>query len=135
MLFTEAPVINASEKKFNITEGDSITCTATGYPAPDIVWLNMNNNESEVDKDRLETYNSMGVGNLSIISVAMTVGRNDTGVYKCIANNSISYDTRTINITVHCKKLCIATANGYFNKTFVCIYSNSSHRDNRTSSN
>ena len=103
MLFTEAPVITASEKEFNITEGDSITCAATGYPAPEIVWLNMNNNGSEVDKDRLETDNSMGVGNLSIISVAMTVGRNDTGVYICIANNSIGNDTHTINITVNCK--------------------------------
>ena len=43
------------------------------------------------------------VGNLYNVSVSMTVGRNDTGVYTCIANNSIGNDTRTINITVHCK--------------------------------
>ena len=104
MLFTEVPVITGSEKEFNIIEGDSITCTATGYPVPDIVWLN--SIDSVVDKDRLKTDNSMGVGNLSIVNVSMTIGRNDTGVYKCIANNSIGNDTRTINITVHCKELC-----------------------------
>ena len=105
MLFTEAPVITGSEKEFNITEGDNITCTATGYPVPDIViWLN--SNESVVDKNKLKTDNSTGIGNLSIVNVSMTIGRNDTGVYKCIANNSIGNDTRTINITVHCKELC-----------------------------
>ena len=105
ILFTEIPVITASEQEFNITEGDIITCTATGYPVH-IVWLN--NDGSEVDKNRVKTDNAMatGVGNLTNVSVSMTIGRSDTGVYTCIANNSIGNDTRTINITVNCKELC-----------------------------
>ena len=88
---------------YNITEGDSVTCTATGYPVPDIVWLN--NDGSVVDKNRIKTDSAMatGVGNLYNVSVSMTVGRNDTGVYICIVNNSIGNDAQTINITVNCK--------------------------------
>ena len=106
ILLTEIPLITASEQEFNITEGDIITCTATGYPVPDIVWLN--NDGSEIDKNRVKSDSTMatGVGNLSNVSVSMIIGRNDTGVYICIANNSIGNDTRTINITVNCKELC-----------------------------
>ena len=108
-VFTAIPIIDITETEqvYNITEGDaSITCTATGYPVPDIVWLN--NDGSEVDKNRVKTDSTMatGVGNLYNVSVSMTIGRNDTGVYACIANNSIGNDTHTINITVSCKELC-----------------------------
>ena len=95
---------------YNITEGDtSITCTATGYPVPDIVWLN--NDGSVVDKNRIKTDGAMatGVGNLYNVSVSMTVGRNDAGAYTCVANNSIGNDARTINVTVNCKELAIAS--------------------------
>ena len=100
MYLTAIPVIDTieTEQVYNATEGDSITCTATGYPVPDIVWLN--NDKSVVDKNRIKTDSAMatGVGNLYNVSVSMTVGRNDAGVYICIANNSIGNDTRTINI-------------------------------------
>ena len=90
---------------YNITEGDTITCTATGYPVPDIVWLN--NDGSVVDKNRIQTDSAMatGVGNLYNVSVSMTIEINDAGAYICFANNSIGNDTHTVNITVHCKEL------------------------------
>ena len=94
---------------YNITEGDNITCTATGYPVPDIVWSK--NDRSVVDKNRIQTDSAMatGVGNLYNVSVSMTVGRNDAGAYTCVATNSIGNDTRTINVTVNCKELAIAS--------------------------
>ena len=102
-----APVITIQEieQAFNVTEGDSITCTATGYPVPDIVWLN--NDGSVVDKSRLVTGSVMatGVGNVYSLSVSMIVGRSDSGVYKCLATNSVGNNTNTINITVNCKEL------------------------------
>ena len=103
ILFTEIPVITASEQEINITEGNVITCTAAGYPVPDIVWLN--NDESVVDENRIKTDRAIatGVGNLSSVSVSMTIGRNDAGVYTCVANNAIGNDSSSINITVHCK--------------------------------
>ena len=106
-VFTAIPVIDTieTEQVYNITEGDSITCTATGYPVPDIVWLN--NDGSVVDENRIKTDSAMatGVGNLYNVSVSMIVGRNDAGVYECNANNSIGDDVQTIDIIVNCKKL------------------------------
>ena len=94
---------------YNITEGDTITCTATGYPVPDIVWVN--NDGSVVDKNRIQTDGAMatGVGNVYNVSVSMTVERNDAGAYTCVANNSIGNDIRTINVTVNCKELAMAS--------------------------
>ena len=110
-VFIAIPVIDITETEqlYNITEGDtSITCTATGYPVSDILWLN--NDGSEVDKNRVKTNSAMatGVGNLYNVSVSMTIGRSDAGVYTCIANNSIGNDTHTTNITVNCKGIAIA---------------------------
>ena len=90
-------------RAYNVTEFDYITCTATGHPVPDIVWLN--NDGSVVDEDRLITDSvvAAGVGNLSSISVSMIVRRNDGGIYSCFANNSAGNDTSTIHINVQCK--------------------------------
>ena len=100
-----APVITIpdTEHTFNATDSNRITCTAEGYPTPDIIWLN--NNGSEVDKDRLIASSVMatGVGNITNKSVAINITRDDGGVYTCIANNSVDSNTSIINITVQCK--------------------------------
>ena len=105
MYLTAIPVIDTieTEQVYNITEGGSITCTATGYPVPDIVWLN--NDGSVVDENRIKTDGAMatGVGNLYNVSVSMTVGRSDGGIYTCHASNSVGSDTSTVHITVQCK--------------------------------
>ena len=103
-MFTAIPIITILEE-YTVTEGDNITCTATGYPEPDIVWLN--HDGSVVDKNRLVTDSEIttGVDNLVKVNVSMTVRRNDGGVYKCVANNSVGNNTSIINITVNCKEL------------------------------
>ena len=80
-----------------------ITCTATGYPVPDIVWLN--NDGSVVDEDRLIPGSIMttDITNVPGVSVSMIVRRSDGGVYTCVANNSVGNDTSTIHITVQRK--------------------------------
>ena len=97
-------------RQFNIIEGSnkSITCTATGYPVPTVVW--QNSDGSSFSNNRLESgspvISSTGVGNVSSVSVElMVIGamRVDTGMYRCSANNSVSSTTRNINITVQCK--------------------------------
>ena len=98
-------------QEFNITEGSngSITCTATGYPVPTVVW--QNSDGSSVSNGRLESgspvnISSTGVGNVTSVSVElMVIGamRVDTGMYRCSANNSVSNTTRNITITVQCK--------------------------------
>ena len=96
-----APVITTphTNRAYNITDGDRVTCTATGYPIPDIIWLNSDG--SLVDENKLVTNNMItDVGN---VSVSMIIGRSDGGIYTCLANNSIGNDTSTINITVQRK--------------------------------
>ena len=87
-----------------IIEGENITCTATGYPVPDIVWLN---NGSVVNASRLITDSAVTTDNdnLFSVSVSMIVTRNDAGVYTCLASNFLGNDIHIINITVECESL------------------------------
>ena len=98
-------------QQFNITErsNGSITCTATGYPVPTVVW--QNSDGSSLSNNRLVSgspvnISSTGVGNVTSVSVElMVIGamRVDTGMYRCSANSSVSNTTGIINITVRCK--------------------------------
>ena len=103
-------------QQFNITEGNngSITCTATGYPVPTVVW--QNSDGSSLSNNRLVSGSPVnmptGVGNVTSVSVQlMVIGamRVDTGMYRCSANNSLSSTTRNINITVQCKHNIVYT--------------------------
>ena len=105
LFFTAAPVITTPDARqaYNITDGDSITCTATGYPVPDIVWLN--NDGSEVEENRLMPGSIMttDIDNIPSVSVSMIMRRSDGGIYTCLANNSVGNDTSTVHITVQRK--------------------------------
>ena len=110
-------------QQFNITEenDDSITCTATGYPPPTVVW--QNSDGSSLSNNRLVSgspvISSTGVGNVSSVSVElMVIGamRVDSGMYRCSANNSVNSTTRNINITVQCKYML------YIHRTVGFIY-------------
>ena len=107
IIFTAIPIIivpSVTEEVYTVTEGDNITCTATGYPVPDVVWLN--NDGSVVDEDKLnDSVMTTGIDNVFSVSVSLIIRRNDAGVYKCFANNSVGNDTSTIRITVECKYL------------------------------
>ena len=111
---TVAPTITTpmEGQQFNITEGSngSITCTATGYPVPTIVW--QNSNGSSLSNNRLVSgspvISSTGVGNVTSVSVElMVIGamRVDSGMYRCSANNGISSTTRNVTIIVLCKQI------------------------------
>ena len=103
-------IVPMEGQQFNITEGSngSITCTATGYPVPTVVW--QNSDGSSLSNNRLVSgspvISSTGVGNVSSVSVElMVIGamRVDTGMYRCSLSNSIGSATRNIIITVQCK--------------------------------
>ena len=111
-IVTVAPNITTpmEGEEFNITErsNGSITCTATGYPAPTVVW--QNSNGSSLSNNRLVSgspvISSTGIGNVSSVSVElMVIGalREDSGMYRCSANNSVSTTTNNITIIVQCK--------------------------------
>ena len=97
-------------QQFNIIEGSngSITCTATGYPPPTVVW--QNSDGSSLSNSRLVSGSGVmsptGVGNVTSESVELMVTgamRVDTGMYRCSANNSVNATSRNIIITVQCK--------------------------------
>ena len=100
-------------QRFNINEGNnrSITCIATGYPVPTVVW--QNSDGSSVSNNRLVSGSPVnmptGVGNVTSVSVElMVIGamRVDTGMYRCSANNSIGNDAVVnISLTILCKCL------------------------------
>ena len=95
-------------QQFDVPEGNSasITCTATGFPVPTVVW--QNSDGSSLSNDRLVSGSPVitGSGNMSNVSVElMVIGamRVDTGMYTCSVYNSISSTTRTITIDVYGK--------------------------------
>ena len=94
-------------QQFNILEGNnvSITCTATGYPVPTVVW--QNSDGSSLSNDRLlsgsPVISSPDVTSVSVELMVIGVMRVDTGMYRCSANNSDGNATNNINITVLCK--------------------------------
>ena len=99
-------------QQFNITEGSngSITCTATGYPEPTVVW--QNSDGSSLSNNRLVSgspvTSSTGVGNVTSVSVElMMIGamRVDTGIYRCSAYNTLNATAVNIGITIQCKYL------------------------------
>ena len=112
-LFITVPpsiIIPMERQHFNITEGGngSITCTATGYPVPTVVW--QNSDGCRLNNNRIlsggPVISSTGVGNVSSVSVElMVVGamKVDTGMYRCSANDGVHSITRNIRITVQCK--------------------------------
>ena len=103
-------------QEFNITEGSngSITCTATGYPVPTVVW--QNSDGSSLSNNTLVSgspvnISSTGVGNVSSVSVELMVIRAmrvDSGMYRCSANNSVNSTARNITITIQCKYISIS---------------------------
>ena len=114
IFMTVAPNITTPTEgqQFNITEGSngSITCTATGYPVPTVVW--QNSDGSSLSNNRLVSgspvnISSTGVGNVTSVSVELMVmgalRMVDTGMYRCSANNSVESTIRNISITVQCK--------------------------------
>ena len=101
-------------QQLNFFEGDdgSITCTATGYPVPTVVW--QNSDGSSLSNSRIVSGSPVisftGVGNVSSVSVElMVIGtlRVDTGMYRCSANNSVAIATINVRITIQCKLLYV----------------------------
>ena len=97
-----------------VIERNSVTieCEVLGYPPPSITW----NKANAVLSGRVSVSDSVnvptGYGNVTRVSVNLTItnaSREDTGVYTCSANNSISSDSSNVSITVQCKFLCFCS--------------------------
>ena len=96
--FTDQPEITAQPQSMTLTERENVTlsCNATGNPAPSISWT----------KDG-SAGNSLRIS-LSLDNKQLTitnVSRDDSGDYRCVANNSIgaAVTSNVATLDVQCK--------------------------------
>ena len=96
--FTDQPEITAQPQNKALTERENVTlsCNATGNPAPSISWT----------KDGSAT-NSLRIS-LSLDNKQLTitiVSRDDSGDYRCVANNNIgaAVSSNAAKLDVQCK--------------------------------
>lgn len=85
--FTDQPHITFTSVNQTVNDGDvlSLSCTADGFPAPNITWT------------RLSTYRDVRIP-------FIITGKQDEGGYRCTANNGIGNSaTADVFVTVPCK--------------------------------
>ena len=90
-------------------EGNDITVTckvmSIGDTLPTVMW----SRNDGASSDRVSVGDSVsiptGIGNISRTVVNLTIAnpsREDTGVYRCFANNSIGNDSKDVRIVIQC---------------------------------
>ena len=96
--FTDQPEITAPPQNKTLTERENVTlsCNATGNPAPSISWTK---NGSAANSPRI----SLSLDNKQL--TITNVSRDDSGDYRCVANNSIgaAVTSNAATLDVQCK--------------------------------
>ena len=77
----------------------TITCTATGFPAPNLTWTRDQTSLAHLQLTYSVSEPATGVSVLVIPAVNVS----DRGNYQCTARNPANTDTRSIKIDVPCK--------------------------------
>ena len=87
----------------------SVTCTASGIPAPDVIFHPFLSQESyDITTDNVSSITT----NIFTIS---SITPEYTGVYQCIANNSVTAAViKEFNVTVQCKLNIYINDNNYY---------------------
>ena len=91
-------------------EGSNIIVTGEamgiGYPPPTIMW---SRNDKALLSDRVSVSDTVNVTteneNVTRVSVNLTITnalRDDTGIYRCFANNNMGNDSTDIRIIIQC---------------------------------
>ena len=65
-------------------------CNVTGSPVPSIKWIRRSTGEVTIASN-----------NNALVFAA--INRNESGIYQCIANNSIGSHSKNCTVDVHCK--------------------------------
>ena len=89
-----------------VEEGNNITlsCVGTGYPSPLVQWRELNGSlNDEIPYTNMPMLINEGiVTNVTADLIITDAYREDTGVYECFVNNSLSSDTRNFSLIVQC---------------------------------
>ena len=75
-----------------------LPCGANGHPSPQIEWQRGGTSVGAV-----LPYNVLPNGTLRIDDLEQA----DSGLYRCVASNVVGNDSKTIQLDVHCKSVCI----------------------------
>ena len=97
---TDKPTIIVHPESQTKTEGENVTltCNATGNPAPTISWTRNGSPIDTSDNSRISFS-----GNKKQLTIT-NVSRTDSGEYRCVANNSLGIDTSNLaTLNVQCK--------------------------------
>ena len=81
-----------------VKEPFTLTCYATGYPVPSIMWTQ---NGSPFLSNYYHTISIVeGLRSNASVLVITHAMVSDTGIYQCIATNVVNNDTQDANVTV-----------------------------------
>ena len=96
--FTDQPEITVQPQNKTLTERENVTlsCNATGNPAPSISWTK---DGSAVNSPKI----SLSLDNKQL--TITNVSRDDSGDYRCVANNSVGavVTSNAATLGVQCK--------------------------------
>ena len=85
LLLTEPSATNAT-----ISENFTLTCNASSYPVPTILWTHNGTTLDDTENDRATITPSTGLRSvLSVFTVSMGA-INDSGEYACIVSSSVN---------------------------------------------
>ena len=83
-----------------------LTCKATGYPPATVQWNRIHRALSDrvsVSDNAISLTSDGFVSSVSVNLIITNASREDTGEYRCFANNSIGNDSSHVTITVESK--------------------------------
>ena len=92
VMFSGPPSIQPIDNEMVIEGGNvTLTCNATGFPAPIVYWVKTNNGDRF---NRTEL-------------VFTNINRSEAGEYTCVASNPCSTSIELADVDVHCKFIAI----------------------------
>jgi len=88
----------------NERSSSTIDCTVAGFPRLTVMWEKVDGSDHSLSTS--EPVTNMTTNTVSVSLTVTNVSREDSGEYKCLANNSVGGVNRTVQLVVQCKSTC-----------------------------
>ena len=106
-IYTVAPEITVPPDNVTATQpgNATVTCSATGRPAPNITWFRLNENgsldvELVTSDGSVITTEELGMRSVQSTLTLLGVSPSDAGSYSCLAENDFAGDGASAEFTV-----------------------------------